>query len=328
MEMSEPLDITIETKPLTISSRRRLQNRMAQRRFRERRASKKRLEAETTLEWPMTMPYMMDDSFAESATLTGPDGLGSMDSLIGDLSGHLPSYDINSSSEDDVLTVSAKSDPPRGTADPNTNFPSEPLHLSAVSAAISGFAPSRAGLDDGFGTSSLLGQVHPHLFNVTVDAQPGYPPSLTDERSPENAGRGREQMVDNSDWSADGIILASHMGHGHSRSEGSITTATTASPTSLPPLLHVGVRSGNRSVVATLLKHGAAGVDERDQQGCTALHVAVALGDKDLVLTLLQHGANVHSRDAHGRSPLYLAVSEGHNEILELLLRYASVTSR
>lgn len=273
----------------------------------------------------MLLPYMMDDSLSESATLEGPVKLGGMDSLIGNLSGPPRYYDNNSSSEDNVLTVPAEKNAPCGPAEHHTNLPSDRPYSSAVSAVISGFAPSRVGLDDGLRTSFIPGQAHPPLSDMTVDAQLEYAPSLPDVRSPGNTGQGREEIIHSSAWSADAAIPASHVSHGHSRSEGSITPA---SSTSLQPLLHVGVRSGNRNVVSTLLKHGAAEVDERDQQGCTALHVAVELGDKDLVLTLLQHSANIHSRDAYGRSALYLAVSEGHNEILELLLRYASITTK
>lgn len=246
-----------------------------------------------------------------------------MHSLIGDLSGHARYYDITSNSDDDFLTVSAKRNAACGPKEPNINSPSDRQYSSAVSTAPSDSAASRTGPDDDVTTTFIPGQVHPRLFDMSVGAQPEHGSSLPDMQSPEHAGQEREMMIQRSAWSYDRDILASHISHGHSRSEASIPTAST-----LQPLLHAGVRSGNRNVVRTLLKHGAAGVDERDGQGYTALHVAVELGDKDLVLTLLQHSANIHSRDVHGRSALYLAVSEGRNEILELLLKYASITSK
>jgi ankyrin repeat protein len=85
-------------------------------------------------------------------------------------------------------------------------------------------------------------------------------------------------------------------------------------------LLHVAVHLQNCSMVATLLKHKAAGVEERDRYGRTALHIAVFLGNETLVSLLLQHGADIRSCDSYGQSPLYFAAVGGQNNILELLL--------
>ncbi|KDN68226.1 putative conserved hypothetical protein [Colletotrichum sublineola] len=93
-------------------------------------------------------------------------------------------------------------------------------------------------------------------------------------------------------------------------------------PSPLLPLLHVAVRSRNRRVAATLLKHGSAAVDERDEHDSTALHVAAELGDEALVTLLLQHNANTRICNERGHNALYVAVAAGHNEIVELLLEY------
>lgn len=102
----------------------------------------------------------------------------------------------------------------------------------------------------------------------------------------------------------------------------STTTYTpSVSPTlpPLPPVLHISARKGDREILQTLLKHGAA-VNERDSQGNSPLHIASEIGNEAIVSLLLRNGADRNALDSDGRSPLYLAVSGSHNAVVDLLL--------
>ena len=98
------------------------------------------------------------------------------------------------------------------------------------------------------------------------------------------------------------------------------SSATAAAPGLLPPLLHVSAQTGNRGVLQSLLKHGAA-VNEPDSHGRTALHVASEYGHDLIVSLLLAHGADCEALDRDGKSPLYIAVTASHNEVVDTLLR-------
>ncbi|XP_028971649.2 ankyrin repeat domain-containing protein 50 [Esox lucius] len=84
---------------------------------------------------------------------------------------------------------------------------------------------------------------------------------------------------------------------------------------------------GHREAVEILLDRGAE-VDLADGDGRTALSVAALCvptvagvkGYGDVASLLLERGANPGHRDKDGMTPLLLAASEGHEEVVELLL--------
>lgn len=104
-------------------------------------------------------------------------------------------------------------------------------------------------------------------------------------------------------------------------SQSSLTKTATPGLQLLPPLLHVSAQTGNRGVLQSLLKHGAA-VNEPDSHGRTALHVASEYGHDMIVSLLLAHGADSEALDRDGKSPLYTAVTASQNEVVDTLLRH------
>jgi ankyrin repeat protein len=88
--------------------------------------------------------------------------------------------------------------------------------------------------------------------------------------------------------------------------------------------LHIASRGG-RSVIAEILLARGADVNSRDEHGQTPLHDA-AIGDhKQTVEILINRAADLNAREKRGaRTPLFLAVSLGHNGIAELLMARGS----
>lgn len=78
---------------------------------------------------------------------------------------------------------------------------------------------------------------------------------------------------------------------------------------------------GQLGVVKVLLKHGGAErLDARDGQGATALHAAVAGGHEEVVDLLLKYGARTTIQDACGNTPLMYAALGGHMGVVQKLL--------
>ncbi|THC94060.1 hypothetical protein EYZ11_006469 [Aspergillus tanneri] len=84
--------------------------------------------------------------------------------------------------------------------------------------------------------------------------------------------------------------------------------------------LHLATTSGNQVLVHMLLEH-EAGPDLCDQWGRTPLHYAAMSGDTRTVRVLLQYGADANIRDSTGHNGLHLAVLGGHEEVVRLLLQ-------
>lgn len=76
---------------------------------------------------------------------------------------------------------------------------------------------------------------------------------------------------------------------------------------------------GRLSLMLETLKQGAD-INDKDDQGETALHKAVARGHRSVVVALLVRGADLGEKDAKGRTPLMAAAEQGQTEIVSLLL--------
>lgn len=84
--------------------------------------------------------------------------------------------------------------------------------------------------------------------------------------------------------------------------------------------LHLAAHFGKFSVIQLLLASCPEAVDQLNNDAETPLHIAVSEGHTDVVVELLRSGANTLLQDADRRTPLHLAVLKEHVDIVRLLL--------
>lgn len=83
---------------------------------------------------------------------------------------------------------------------------------------------------------------------------------------------------------------------------------------------------GRISQLLEVLQQGA-NVNDKDDDGQTALHKAAARGHKSALIALLAMGADLGERDAKGRTALMTAAETGNAEIVTLLVTPGTVQS-
>ncbi|CAN0205389.1 unnamed protein product, partial [Ectocarpus fasciculatus] len=88
---------------------------------------------------------------------------------------------------------------------------------------------------------------------------------------------------------------------------------------------HVATMKNNAAAIRALFEAGAD-IERRDGLiGLTPLHFAANFGKCTAsMLTLLQLGANVNSKNERGENPLYTACLFGHDDAVDLLLRWGA----
>ncbi|XP_052119643.1 kinase D-interacting substrate of 220 kDa B isoform X5 [Frankliniella occidentalis] len=80
------------------------------------------------------------------------------------------------------------------------------------------------------------------------------------------------------------------------------------------------IRDDNINALQGFLENKRAVVDDRDENGATALHVAAAKGKLQFVRELISHGADVNAEDNDQWCALLCAAKEGHADICVELL--------
>ncbi len=85
--------------------------------------------------------------------------------------------------------------------------------------------------------------------------------------------------------------------------------------------LHAAAAGRNCDAVRVLLEHGAQ-VNARQHGGWTALHAASLNGDVEMARLLIAGGADVQARADNQQNALDLALTKGHQAIVDLLDEY------
>jgi len=91
--------------------------------------------------------------------------------------------------------------------------------------------------------------------------------------------------------------------------------------------LHIACREGHKDLSRVLLENGCSPNIRDHTLGKTPLHMVAGLGAMDMCELLCVNGADVNVVDNEGHTPIYIASSEGHQDIKGLLLRYSKVQS-
>lgn len=71
------------------------------------------------------------------------------------------------------------------------------------------------------------------------------------------------------------------------------------------PAIHCAASRGHIDCIETLISLCGAEVDQMDANGCTPLYYAVTLGHADCAQLLIKFGANVNHQDCKGRTSVH-----------------------
>jgi len=84
--------------------------------------------------------------------------------------------------------------------------------------------------------------------------------------------------------------------------------------------IHGDARDGNAALVAEDLKQNPAQINLPDDAGLTPLHLAASACHTNVVTLLLNTGAKIDCKSKDGATPLHLAAQEGYGDVVNLLL--------
>jgi ankyrin repeat protein len=95
---------------------------------------------------------------------------------------------------------------------------------------------------------------------------------------------------------------------------------TLVSGPSKPFNLFEACKTGDVGIVRELIKGDSGLANAKEDWGIRPLHVAATEGHAEVVALLLDNGADVDAKNDYGVTPLYLAAAWGHVEVVSPLL--------
>lgn len=92
--------------------------------------------------------------------------------------------------------------------------------------------------------------------------------------------------------------------------------------------LHYAAALHKLDIILLLLDNPKVSIGNEEDQYFTLLHWAAYENHSDLVQKMLERGANANVRDEKQRTPYQYAVSQGHRELADLLMKHTSEAGR
>ncbi|XP_053398040.1 transient receptor potential cation channel subfamily A member 1 homolog [Mercenaria mercenaria] len=91
-------------------------------------------------------------------------------------------------------------------------------------------------------------------------------------------------------------------------------------------LLHYFVIGRSMKLLSSILEKSLTGVDNKDDEGRSALHIAALLNYSDIATELINKHADINLADKVGMTPLLFAANYGSLEVFEILLQNPATT--
>ncbi|KRZ56108.1 Ankyrin-1 [Trichinella nativa] len=91
--------------------------------------------------------------------------------------------------------------------------------------------------------------------------------------------------------------------------------------------LHLAAETGHLAVVGQLLSRSTSQVHMKDSRGRTALHVASSQGHYDIVSLLVSQGSDVNAADINGWTPMHFSTNAGHLNVVKFLIESGANSS-
>lgn len=92
--------------------------------------------------------------------------------------------------------------------------------------------------------------------------------------------------------------------------------------------LHAAASKGTVAVAEVLIKNGAEVNARAPYRGYTPLHLAIGNGHKAVAELLIANKAEVNAKTKYGETPLDLAISKRHEELVDLLRKHGGISGK
>ncbi|OAA82122.1 ankyrin repeat protein [Akanthomyces lecanii RCEF 1005] len=328
------MDVTVQL-PTDPVERRRVQNRIAQRKFRH-----KRLQNQASSSTPNRRSSAghsrrpSSSNTVEQATFTplvsgappSPSLFGCIDTRVGP--DGLPTTPATVSIDDFAFDVYFD-----GSFDSYYDIPSLPTELPSQSLSC----------DQSFSAPTVVRTSYPGLPTPQATVLASYASSSS------SSGRSHGTPVGEGSASASSIDSVSRPGSQRRATLDAQATNIDTSPrmeiageaqTSVSDgngakcdkgwmsTIHIAVQSGNERILGMLLRQDTEGINCPDSNGRTPLFHGAIQDNEPVVQMLLSHGARIGLLDKEGRSPLHWAVLYRRLEVLRTLLEHWNKNER
>ncbi|EAY10590.1 ankyrin repeat protein, putative [Trichomonas vaginalis G3] len=87
--------------------------------------------------------------------------------------------------------------------------------------------------------------------------------------------------------------------------------------------LHYAAENNSKETAEVLISHGA-NINEKNKNGVTALHYAALNNSKETAEVLISHGANINEKDENGVTALHYAALNNSKETAEVLISHGT----